>query len=205
MGVNGKSNKNQKSRLRLDFNSPIILGMTCVSALLLLLNRITGGAVNGFLAIRYTSWMDPLMYLRLFTHVLAHASLAHFTGNFMLILAVGPMVEEKYGGTRLLIMIAVTAVITGLFNVIFFRSVALIGASGIVFMLILLASFVNIKQGHIPLTVLLVAVLYIGNEVAQGIIADDNISQMAHIVGGLCGAVFGFSMHMGKRNEKSPA
>ncbi len=196
---NDESSKTHKLRIRLDFNSPVILGMTCVSALLLLLNGITGGAVNRFLAVRYTSWADPLMYVRMLTHVLAHSSLAHFAGNFMMILAVGPMVEEKYGGTRLLGMIAVTAVITGLVNVIFFRHVALIGASGIVFMLILLASFVNIKQGYIPLTVLLVAVLYIGNEVVQGLAVRDNISQMGHIVGGLCGAGFGFSIHMGRK------
>lgn len=194
------SNGKASSRFRLDFNSPVILSITCISLLLLFINWISGGAANRFLAIRYTSWADPLMYIRLFTHVLAHSGMAHFTGNFMLILAVGPMVEEKYGGGRLLVMIAITSAVTGLVNVIFFRDVALIGASGVVFMLILLASFVNIRQGRIPLTVLLVAVLYIGNEVVQGVIADDNISQMAHIVGGLCGSVFGFSMHRGRKH-----
>ena len=190
-----KSGHTKRPRIRLDFNSPVILGMTCISLLLLFLNWITGGAVNGILAIRYTSWLDPLMHIRLFTHVLAHSGLPHFVGNFMLILAVGPMVEEKYGGLRLLLMLAVTAAVTGLVNVVFFRGVALIGASGIVFMLTLLASFVNIRQGRIPLTVLLVALLYIGNEIVQGVFANDNISQVAHIVGGLCGAAFGFAIH----------
>ena len=196
MGITGSSES--RRRRWLNFNSPVILGMTCISFALLLLNWLTGGETNRFLAIRYTSWADPLMYLRLFTHVLAHSGLSHFTSNFMMILVIGPIVEEKYGGPRLLIMIVITAVITGLFNVIFFRNVALIGASGIVFMLILLASFVNIRQGRIPLTVLLVAVLYIGNEIVRGITANDNISQMAHIVGGLCGSAFGFALHAGK-------
>lgn len=81
------------------------------------------------------------MYLRMFTHVIAHQDLAHFTGNFLLILAVGPIIEEKYGSKTLLTMICITAVITGLVNVIFFRNIMLTGVSGLVFMLILLASF----------------------------------------------------------------
>lgn len=200
MNTNGPSPLS-KPKIRLDFNSPVILGMTGISLILLLLNGFTGGAVNFLLAISYTSWADPLMYIRLFTHVLAHANLAHFTGNFMLILAIGPMVEEKYGQKRLLAMIILTTVFTGLCNVIVFQNVALIGASGIVFMLILLASFVNIKQNHIPLTVILVAALYIGNEIVQGITTNDSISQAAHIVGGLCGAAFGFFLHMGGQSS----
>ncbi len=184
--------------IRFDFNSPVILGMTCVSFLLLLLDGPLGGVVGQFLAIGFTSWGDPMMYLRMFTHILVHVNLAHFVSNYMLILVIGPIVEEKYGKSHLATMIAVTALMTGLCNVIFFRNVLLLGASGIVFMLILLASFVNIKQGHIPVTVLLVAVLYIGNEIVRCATSIDNVSQVGHILGGLCGAAFGFIWHRQK-------
>jgi membrane associated rhomboid family serine protease len=173
--------------------------MTLISFILVSLDGFFGGLIGQFLAIRFTAWSDPLMYVRMFTHVLAHQGLTHFVGNYMLILAIGPIVEEKYTTKRLVTMIAVTAFITGILNVIFFRNVMLLGASGIVFMLILLASFVNMKQGHIPLTVILVAILYIGNEIVQGITTYDNVSQAGHIIGGLCGAAFGFFLH---RNEK---
>jgi membrane associated rhomboid family serine protease len=73
-----------------------------------------------------------------------------------------------------------------------------VGASGIVFMLILMASFTNIRQGRLPVTVLLVAILYIGNEVIQGLFTIDNVSRVSHIVGGLCGAVFGVVFHSKK-------
>jgi len=181
-------------------NSPVILGLTFLSLIILLGNYITKGFLNSILAIRYTSFLDPFMYLRLFTHVIAHQDLAHFTGNFLLILAVGPMVEEKYGSRTLLIMICITAVITGLVNILFFRNIMLIGASGLVFMLILLASFTNISVRKIPITVLLVGILYIGNEIISGIAADDNISQISHIIGGLCGGAFGFFIHKDKFN-----
>lgn len=173
-------------------NSPVILAMTAISFCVLFANGITGGLVNPYLAAYYTSWKDPLMYLRMFTHILGHQDLSHYTGNFLMILAVGPMVEEKYGSVPLAMMIGITALITGLINVALFRNIALLGASGILFMLILLASFTNISGGKLPITVLLVGVLYIGNEIISGLLLEDNISRLSHIIGGLCGAGFGF-------------
>lgn len=91
-------------------------------------------------------------------------------------------------------MIILTAFITGLINVIFFPTSALLGASGIAFMLILLSSFTNFKSGTIPLTFIVVAVAYIGNEILKGVFSSDNISQITHIIGGICGAFFGYLM-----------
>ena len=173
-------------------NSPVILGLTFTSALLLFLNILTAGAVNRLMLSRFTSWLDPLMYLRFFTRVLAHADVNHFFGNFMLILVVGPMMEERYGAKRLFAMLLLTAFTTGLCNAIFFPQYATIGASGLAFMLILLSSFVNMKNAGLPLTMLLVGFLYIGNEIVGGLFLNDNISQFSHIVGGFCGAAFGF-------------
>ena len=69
----------------------------------------------------------------------------------------------------------------------------LVGASGIVYMLIILSSFTNIREGSIPLTLLLVATIYIGREIISGIALTDNISQLTHIAGGLCGLFFGIA------------
>ena len=49
------------------------------------------------------------------------------------------------------------------------------------------------------MTMLLVVALYLGNEVVDGLSESDNISQMTHIVGGLCGIVFGFSLARAKK------
>ena len=180
---------------KIDFNAPVILGMTALSLLLLGLNALLGGRLNHMFAAYYTSFTDIWMYPRLFTHVLMHQNLAHFTGNFLMILAIGPLVEEKYGSRALLEMIIVTAFITGLLHVLFSRGTMLMGASGIVFMLILLASFANIREGSIPLTVVLVSVLYLGNEIVTGITANDAVSHVSHILGGVCGAGFGVWYH----------
>jgi GlpG protein len=109
------------------------------------------------------------------------------------------MLEEKHGSAALAEVIAITALVTGLVNYIFFWNVALCGASGIVFAFIMLASFTGFKEGEIPLTFILVAAIYIGQQVYEGVALRDNISNMAHIVGGIVGAIVGYVL-----NRKNP-
>ena len=126
----------------------------------------------------------------MFTHIIGHADWNHLLGNFSLILLIGPLLEEKYGSKSMAFMITTTAVVTALLHTFFFTG-GLLGASGIVFMLILLGSFANIKQGHIPLTFILIVILYLGKEFIYSF-SYDNISQFAHIIGGIVGSGFGF-------------
>ena len=77
---------------KLHFNSPVILSMTALSRIALLLNWITNGWTNKMIfSVRRLSLANPMLYLRLFTHVLGHVDYSHFIGNFMVILIVGPM------------------------------------------------------------------------------------------------------------------
>jgi len=185
----------KKRSFAIDLNSPVILWLTLIALIVLIISLVTPVDTTMLLGARRTSFADPMQYVRLFTYVLAHANVTHFVGNFMMILAIGPMVEEKYGSGQLLLITVLTTLITGLINIIFFPGVIVVGASGIVFMLILMASFTNIRQGTLPITVLLVAILYIGNEIMLGLFTADNVSRISHIIGGLCGAVFGFVFH----------
>ena len=179
---------------KLHFNSPVILSMTALSLIALLLNWITNGWTNKMIfSVRRLSLANPMLYLRLFTHVLGHVDYSHFIGNFMVILIVGPMLEEKYGSKSMLEMISVTALVTGLIQVIFFPRSLLLGASGIVFMLILLSSFTNHQKGKIPVTLIVVALIYLSGEIINAIAnPNDGISQMAHLIGGARGMVFGW-------------
>jgi membrane associated rhomboid family serine protease len=96
-------------------------------------------------------------------------------------------------------MMAVTAFITGLVQIIFFPHTALLGASGIAFMLILLSSFANYQRGKIPITLIFVAVIYLSGEIIEGITnPNDSISQMGHIIGGICGTLFGWAITKSK-------
>ena len=115
---------------KITYNSPVTLTFALLAlGATLLIQFISQSAAVRFFSVYRAPLTDPLFYLRMFTHVLGHSDMSHFMGNFTVILLVGPMLEEKYGGKRLLIMIIFTAFITGLINVIFFPGTALLGAS----------------------------------------------------------------------------
>ena len=177
---------------RIQYNSPVILTFALLALLVLGLSHLTDGRSNWLLFSVYRAPLtDPLMYPRLFLHALGHANMAHLFNNFMIIILVGPMLEEKYGGKWIIIMMVVTAFVTGILHIMFNEN-AKLGASGIVFMMILLGSFVNIQRGRIPLTLLVAIGIFIGREVVSAATLDNNIAYMSHIIGGICGAVFGF-------------
>ena len=188
----GRENKG----IRISFNSPVILIFSIASLLVLGLSYMTGGVSDRLLFCVYRSSLsDPLTYFRFFGHVLGHANWEHFLSNIMMILVVGPLLEEKYGSTDTLFVILTTAFVTGLIHFIFFPNVALLGASGIVFAFILLASMTSIEDGKIPLTFILVAGIYIGGQIRDGILVKDDVSNLTHIIGGIVGSVFGFAMN----------
>ena len=134
-------------------------------------------------------------YISICTHVFGHDGWQHFIGNMAYILLLGPMLEEKNGSMKIIEVIAVTALVTGVINYVFFWNTALCGASGVVFAFILMASFTSFREGEIPITFILVAAIYLGQQIYDGVVLDDNISNMAHVVGGIVGGILGFSLN----------
>jgi membrane associated rhomboid family serine protease len=182
-------------RLRIQYNSPVVLTFALISLISLLLGMLTGGKSTTLLFCVYRAPLtDPLTYVRMVCHVLGHSNYSHYLNNMMLLLVVGPPLEEKYGSKRLLICIFITALVSGLVQFVLFPGSALLGASGIVFMMIVLSSLAGMKNGSIPLTLILVLILYLGGEVVTAVTVQDNVSQLTHIIGGLCGAALGFAM-----------
>ena len=182
------------------FNAPVILTFALLSLLALLLGNWTNGAAtHQYFSVYRSSLSDPLTYVRFIGHVLGHADYEHYMGNMLLLLLVGPGLEEKYGSGTMVWMILVTALVTGLVHFVFFPGSALLGASGVVFMMIVLSSFTAIRRGEIPVTLILVVIFYLGGEIMDGLFKKDNISQITHIVGGLCGLIFGFTVRRGRR------
>lgn len=182
------------------FNAPVILTFALLSLLALLLGNWTNGAAtHQYFSVYRSSLSNPLTYVRFIGHVLGHADYEHYMGNMLLLLLVGPGLEEKYGSGTMVWMILVTALVTGLVHFVFFPGSALLGASGVVFMMIVLSSFTAMRRGEIPVTLILVVIFYLGGEIMDGLFKKDNISQITHIVGGLCGLIFGFTVRRGRR------
>lgn len=171
-------------------NAPITLSFSLICCLALLLDYITEGVTTqAFFSTYGTSWFNLFTYIRLIGHVFGHASFSHLIGNLLYILLLGPMLEEKYH-ERLILVIVTTALVTGICHNILEPNVMLLGASGVVFAFILLSSITGQEEG-IPITLLLVAALWLGQEILAGLTSLDNVSQLTHIIGGLSGAALG--------------
>lgn len=177
--------------MKLDYNSPVILTFALGSVIATaLLEQVSDHWLIFFAADGHFD--APLDFLNVITYVFGHGSWSHLLGNMILLLLIGPVIEERHSSFGTLLMIVVTALLTGVLNNLFFDT-GLLGSSGIVFMMIVLISFSNVKRGRIPVTFILIAILYLGREVFASFQLDDSVSQFAHIVGGVLGAVFGLS------------
>ena len=189
-----------KKKIKITFNSPVVLCFAAVSLIAMICNLLTRGAANSLVfSVRRASFADPLTYVRFFTHVLGHSGWPHYIGNMSYLLLLGPALEEKYGSKKILGVIAVTAAVTGLVHFILFPGSALCGASGVVFAFILLTSFAGFREGEIPVTLILVAVIYIGQQIYEGIFVRDDVSNLTHILGGCVGAALGYLMNAKKK------
>lgn len=177
---------------KLHYNSPVMLTFALVSLAVLLANFLSDGYVNMKLFSVYRSPLTSILtYPRFFLHVLGHANFQHYIGNMLLLLVIGPPMEEKYGSRNVILLFLVTSFICGFVQWIFFPGSALLGASGLVFMLIVLSSMSGMKRDSIPVTLIFVLIFYIGKEIIDGLFTMDNISQLTHIIGGASGAVAG--------------
>lgn len=182
--------------LKITFNAPVVLSIGAISLIALLLSNMTKGYTNTLLFMTYrSSFLNPLTYVRFVTHIFGHANWEHFIGNMSYILLLGPILEEKYKSSNIVGVTFITAIVTALVNYFFFPTVALCGASGLVFAFILLVSFTEFKEGEIPLTFILVAVIFIGKEIFQGMFVADNVSNLSHIIGGIVGSVIGYKFN----------
>ena len=183
-----------KNHLKIVINAPVVIAFTALMFAATLSGMLTGGYSTRLLFQTYhSSLLSPLTYLRFFTHVIGHTSWSHFMGNAVYILLLGPMLEEKYGSSALVKVIVIAALITGVINYLLFPRVALCGASGVVFAFIILTSFTGFSAGEIPLTFILIAAVFIGQQVYEGAFVRDNVSQLSHIIGGIVGAVIGYT------------
>jgi len=186
--------------MKISFNAPAVLIFTLISAVVMGITEWVSPGFNTsyFMSTGRFDFGNILDYFRLFSHAIGHKDWPHLMGNFSFILLIGPILEEKYGSKNLFFMMLFTAIITGILNNAM-SDTGLLGASGIVFMMILLGSLVNLRSGTIPLTFIFIVFLYLGKEIYDGVIQEDQISQFGHILGGLCGMVFGF-IFSGKKN-----
>lgn len=196
--------KADKFNMRVSYNAPVTLTLSLFAVIVMVCDQyLSSGLISSLFTAEgkgtFNSQNIP-GYIRLFTYIFGHKNWEHLWSNLMLVLLLGPNIEEKYGSGRLFFMVVVTAVLNGLINALFLQS-ELMGMSGIAFMLILLSSFGNVRRGDIPVTFLFVLTLYLWNEI-KSILASSDISQLSHLLGSVCGSLFGF-IEGGRRNSNA--
>ena len=206
-----------RSKIRVTYNAPVTLTFVAVCTLIMLLDtyvfdRHLAAALFIIPGGKYSShpfdWRAPLDYFRLFSHVFGHADWQHLIANMSLVLLLGPIIESRYGSRVLALVITITALVTGVINACLITHPEM-GASDVVFMMIMLASFTSFAKNEIPLSFILVFILYIGGQFFNfGTLQHNGISVIAHIAGGLCGSLFAFlltpqNFPAGTQNENS--
>lgn len=190
---------------RLTINAPVILVFVLACSVIYCFTATIGGQrVLGV----HDTWdaFRPLQYSSLFTHIFAHSSLSHLRGNVSHLLLVGPSVENEFGSKNLAIIMVIVSLVSAFAHILLgsTRSHQL-GASGVVFACILLNSLVSADNGRIPLAFVLIAVMYLGEELALmfNIFNPDNVSHHAHLFGGIVGGAAGFYIHKQRRQNKT--
>lgn len=176
--------------MKIRYNAPVTLTFCLVCLIMQLIAELVGQQFAVFFSSPGIFDVNPVHYIGFVTHSFAHSGFPHLIGNLSFILLLGPILEERYGVVQVAVFMGITTVSTGLLNALFF-DVNIYGASGLVFLFIILSSFVNVKKGEIPLTFVFVALLFIGKEIYDGL-KEDQISQSSHIIGGIIGGIIGF-------------
>jgi membrane associated rhomboid family serine protease len=109
----------------------------------------------------------------------------------MLFLILSPGLERRLGFGRYMLCLAGTAVFVGLGHIAFGSQNSILGgASGWVFMMIILATFAGNEPGTVSIPTILVGVMYAGQEIG-GALGPGNVSHLAHLLGGVCGLAAG--------------
>lgn len=178
---------------KFDYNAPVILTYFFICLIILMIDKLCKGKFSAtfFTTYKNDSLLNPLTYFKLISHSLGHADWDHLYSNFIKILLIGPLIEEKYGSINLLIAMILTSLIIGIVNKILGKG-GILGASGVAYMLILLSSFVNMENGKIPITLTLIILFFVVDEVIKLFRRKkDGVSHLGHITGAICGIILG--------------
>ena len=193
--------------LKVSYDAPVTLTFVIICAVLFLLNTflIKNGAMDKLLSSPTSTAgslpfivSQPLSYLRLLLYIFGAGEGSVLITNLILIMLLGPAMEERYGSVIIGIMIFVSALFSGVLNACFCME-SLTGAVPVVSMMIFLNAFMSFSKKKFPLSFAAVMVLFVVLEVFGGAGA---IRIIICIAGGLCGSLFAFLTSPKARAEK---
>lgn len=188
---------------KITINAPVVIGFTAICVAVQVLSTMTGGAsTNAFFTFHASSLAHPIEYFKLVTFAVGHVSWEHLIHNMSMILLLGPLLEEKYGSAQLALIILISALACSIVSILIFHTGG-VGASGVVFTFVILSSVTSFREGEIPLTFILVAVFYLGQQLYGALFVHDFVSYHGHIIGGIVGTVVGFLLPQKSTSQPS--
>jgi membrane associated rhomboid family serine protease len=176
--------------MRITFNAPFVLIFVLISVLCLILQTTLGSPLRINVLLSEFQADDWQVYISFIGHSLGHDNTGHLIGNLSIILLIGPAIEKEHGSWTFFFYCLITSLAISIVHVLFWNH-NLMGASGLVFMMIVLLSLSGRKNGEVPMTFILIVLLFVGQEVLNAF-KDDQVSQFAHIFGGAIGMIFGY-------------
>jgi rhomboid protease GluP len=130
------------------WNSPVILAFCVIVFFVHLAYQTTlyYSVSSTFSVPQNFDWRNPAHYLSLFLYIFGdNGRWDQISTPMLLIVIVGPITEERLGSIQLAFVILITSFIVGLVDVTLFRG-GLFGPLCIAYLLIFLATFVNVKK-----------------------------------------------------------
>ena len=189
--------KKFKFNLKFSYDAPVTLSFVIICALLFLLNTlvIKNGALGKILASPTTQAgalpfivKQPVSYLRLLLYIFGSGEVNNFITYILIVLLLGPAMEERYGSVIIGIMIFVAALFSGVLNACFCVE-SLTGPVPVVCMMIFLTAFMSFSNKTVPITFLATIIFFVYFSITSGIGA---VRLIICIAGGLCGSLFAF-------------
>jgi membrane associated rhomboid family serine protease len=188
---------------RLTIEAPVVLSFVTLCTVLFFCLPSSSGRWLGV----HDTWNSsriPWQYTSLLTHIAAHVDMGHLRGNMTHLLLTGPSVERAFGSKNVLYILLVVAITSAIMHIwVGGYYTHQLGASGVVFAFILLNSLVSASHGKIPVSFILTAIYYLGDELYDFFFDKGPTSHHAHLTGGLVGAAAGFYLHRQRSVEST--
>ena len=210
----------KKSSPKLTFDFPVTVTFVIVSLVLFLLDvyAFKGKMFSSILichgskqALVPFNFKSPADFAGLFFYVFGNVGWEMLFANLTIILLLGQILEERYGSVMLGPMMFISTMISGVLTACI-STVPLTGAGCIIFMMAVLVSLTELTKKRIPLSCLLVFVLFLSFEIfraAKGSSGQDAMQKVCGVliemIGGICGSIFGFLVLPKKKSTKSSA
>ncbi len=186
-----------QKKIHISFDSPITLLLTLFCIIVFILDNISfHGIIDSFFAVggnasstypfNRFSFAD---YITIFIHVFAHKEAHVLILNTACILLLGPQIEQAYGKILYILMIIITAFITGVLSTLLSQS-HIYGAQGVVTLLFIISVLAQAKTKIVPSTIIVATISYIAYTLIEG--TQTTTEKIVPMIGALCASVFGF-------------